>query len=383
MIIRYHVWWPSSNDPYYRYNISENSARANYYGVPSIGVPYLRIDGTVDGGSYSNFRTRIINESNISSPLNIQIEGNFDPATRNGQVQVTVMATDTITNTNLKLRIGVIESDIYWEAPNNTDWHHQTFRDLTPNANGIALTIQRNQVRRFTQDFSCPSPIVPENCEIFVFVQSDSGRRILQGNKKSVSSMFYTLEQFSLIAPLDLDSIQTSMPQFIWNASADPDSGFPINYEVILSRTPLFDPRSDIRSGLLPDTSWICDPALPNDTAFYWKVVATSEHAPLRTSREIWSFVVQDTGGCQYTPGDINGMPPANGIDVTYGVTYLKGGPVPPITCDMCPPNPPFYAAMDVNGSCSTNGLDVTYFVGFLKGGPGLIYCPACPPTDQ
>jgi hypothetical protein len=83
--------------------------------------------------------------------------------------------------------------------------------------------------------------------------------------------------------------------------------------------------------------------------------------------------------GCPYLPGDINGVPPANGIDVTYAVAYLKGGNPPPVSCDMCPQ--PLYAAMDVNGSCNTNGIDITYFVSFLKGGPPLRYCPDCPPA--
>jgi hypothetical protein len=94
------------------------------------------------------------------------------------------------------------------------------------------------------------------------------------------------------------------------------------------------------------------------------------------------TLTVQGGGGlCDYIPGNINGVAPANGIDVTYGVTYLKGGAVPPNTCPACPQPAPFYAAMDVNGSCTTNGIDITYFVGYLKGGPALLYCPTCPPN--
>jgi hypothetical protein len=85
--------------------------------------------------------------------------------------------------------------------------------------------------------------------------------------------------------------------------------------------------------------------------------------------------------GCAYLPGDINGVPPANGIDVTFGVTYFKGGAVPPVECPMCPQPAPFYGALDVNASCTVNGIDITYFVGYLKGGPSLIYCLSCPPA--
>jgi hypothetical protein len=90
--------------------------------------------------------------------------------------------------------------------------------------------------------------------------------------------------------------------------------------------------------------------------------------------------IMQSRGGCQYTLGDVNGSGTFNGIDVTYGVGYFKGGAVPPIVCD-CPPHGSIYAAGDVNGNCAFNGIDVTYMVGYFKGGPAPIPCPDCPPA--
>jgi hypothetical protein len=88
--------------------------------------------------------------------------------------------------------------------------------------------------------------------------------------------------------------------------------------------------------------------------------------------------------GCHYTPGDLNGNGVANGIDVSYAVSYLKGACIPPIDCN--PPctelSDPFYAALDVNGSCTVNGIDITYLVSYFKGGASLTYCHACPPAE-
>jgi hypothetical protein len=86
---------------------------------------------------------------------------------------------------------------------------------------------------------------------------------------------------------------------------------------------------------------------------------------------------------CTYTPGDVNGSDSYNGLDVTYGVSYLKGGPDPTCPVGSCPipPCDAFFYCGDVNGSCSYNGLDITYGVAYLKGGPALIYCPDCPPS--
>ena len=99
------------------------------------------------------------------------------------------------------------------------------------------------------------------------------------------------------------------------------------------------------------------------------------------------NLTVQDTaagGVCIYVPGDINGSGSPNGIDVTYGVAYLKGSTPPPIDCSPpCTGVPdPFYAAGDVNGTCGFNGIDITYYVAYLKSlQPSLLYCATCPPA--
>ncbi len=86
------------------------------------------------------------------------------------------------------------------------------------------------------------------------------------------------------------------------------------------------------------------------------------------------------TGGCSYIVGDINGNGNRNGLDVVYGVTYFKGGPPPPYSCE-CTPGNTWFVSGDANGSCNFNGLDVTYLVSYFKGGPAPIPCADCPPV--
>ncbi|UCE67238.1 MAG: hypothetical protein JSU85_04280 [Candidatus Zixiibacteriota bacterium] len=87
---------------------------------------------------------------------------------------------------------------------------------------------------------------------------------------------------------------------------------------------------------------------------------------------------------CHYVAGDVNGSDSYNGLDITYGVAYLKGGSEPMCPFGSCPfpsCNDFFYCG-DVNGNCSYNGLDITYGVNYLKGGDSPIPCPACPPIN-
>lgn len=102
------------------------------------------------------------------------------------------------------------------------------------------------------------------------------------------------------------------------------------------------------------------------------------------------TITVRDTSSlpavCAYRPGDINQNGSINGVDIVYGVNYLKGtGNPPPMDCGSpvgnCPEASPFYAAGDVNGNCAFNGIDITFFVRYLKlQVPNLLTCPDCLP---
>ncbi len=96
---------------------------------------------------------------------------------------------------------------------------------------------------------------------------------------------------------------------------------------------------------------------------------------------DMWAYPVIQSA-CAYRTGDANGSGTFNGLDVTFSVSYFKGGIPPPYSCE-CPPESgqSWYVAGDVNATCSFNGLDVTYMVAFFKGGPSPSPCPDCPPA--
>ena len=82
--------------------------------------------------------------------------------------------------------------------------------------------------------------------------------------------------------------------------------------------------------------------------------------------------------GCSYIVGDVNGSDSYNGLDVTFGVSFFKGGAEP--LCGECPVCPDWWYCGDVNGSCTYNGLDITYGVSYFKGGAGPNPCEDCAP---
>ena len=109
-------------------------------------------------------------------------------------------------------------------------------------------------------------------------------------------------------------------------------------------------------------------------------IVGQSSSPNYRVEAGFWVGSAPVVGGCSYTVGDANGNGSFNGLDVVYSVTYFKGGPVPPYSCE-CTPGNTWFVSGDVNASCNFNGLDVSYMVSYLKGGPTPHPCPNCPPA--
>jgi hypothetical protein len=182
--IRYHVWWPSQNDPYYQYNTAGNTARKNYYGFNF--VPYFLVDGTYQSGGYE---THIFNRSTIESPLAMNITGNYDQPNLEGQFTVHIYAEMDPGLSNLRLRVALVEDEIYWVAPNGTRLHHETFREMYPSTYGEPITISQGQNLEYTYNFTTPSPLVPRNLKLVAFVQSDLNREIVQGARAHVINL--------------------------------------------------------------------------------------------------------------------------------------------------------------------------------------------------
>ena len=92
------------------------------------------------------------------------------------------------------------------------------------------------------------------------------------------------------------------------------------------------------------------------------------------------SFTFQFLTNCNYTMGDGNNNGHFNGLDVVYVMSWLKGGPEPPMC--QCTPGTVWPVALDFNGSCSFNGLDILYVITYFKGGPAPEFCTDCPPNN-
>lgn len=204
--IVYHDGQNFPDDPFYCYNIPENTARVNYYPPHSDGyyyTPYAWIDGVVRGGfEYNMWEYMIINRHEIDSPLEIDLSGEFRESDRNGNLQIIITAHEAINWQELKLRIALTEDSIYYEALNNVLWHNHTMRDIIPDTLGVPFNISVNDTLEFNQSFSCPEPLNSQFCRLVVWVQDDQTQEILQSARITINQLTHVSVENDQVKPL-------------------------------------------------------------------------------------------------------------------------------------------------------------------------------------
>ncbi len=125
----------------------------------------------------------------VESPLNMVISGNWEENTRDVDVNLRIDVVGNVEQSNTHLYVGIIESDIYFEAPNGELWHNQVFRELlTPNA-GTPVTLVQDNSYSYDYNFTLDTEYAAENTEIFAFVQHEPSKEIYQGAKARVTQL--------------------------------------------------------------------------------------------------------------------------------------------------------------------------------------------------
>jgi hypothetical protein len=183
-IIRYHVSWPSSGDPFYQYNTTEPTVRTNYYN--NNYTPHCFFDGVMDGTyNYGAWPAIADGRSLVYSDLEMNITGYFDDNTGTGQFTVSIYAESTPGLGNLRLRSVLTESNISYGGHT---WN-QVFRDMLPSTYGEPITLTQGETLEFTYDLNITSPLISRNMQVVAFVQSDQNREILQSTKEWVPNL--------------------------------------------------------------------------------------------------------------------------------------------------------------------------------------------------
>jgi hypothetical protein len=157
----------------------------NYY------TPYAWIDGFIRGGYYFNNWWDSVNvRSQVESPVNITLGGEYNWEFKEGTLDISITAEEPIAWRGLKLRVALTEDSIYYQAPNGTNWHNFTLRDMIPDAAGMPVEISQGETVQFQQSFICPAPLRPDYCRLVAWLQADSSDlEILQTSKIMINEL--------------------------------------------------------------------------------------------------------------------------------------------------------------------------------------------------
>ena len=138
--IKYHVNWPSANDPMFLHNTGENSARTSYYSVNS--VPHVVIDGNRFSDNPGHLNQSVINQlSVLESPMELRLTYEVDEVKNIITVFVMGRASTDIMG-SLKLYVGVIEKEIHFTSapgPNGERDFYSVMKKMLPNSTGTVL----------------------------------------------------------------------------------------------------------------------------------------------------------------------------------------------------------------------------------------------------
>lgn len=135
--LKYHCWWPSANDPFFKADADEMRTRINFLNTTS--APTVFIDGTVSSGYVAAFDAAI--DEALLKPQRIGMEVNSN-LSESGElaVSITLRPTESIASDNLNLFVCVIEEETVLDsAPNGEKRFSNCVRKMLPNANGEPL----------------------------------------------------------------------------------------------------------------------------------------------------------------------------------------------------------------------------------------------------
>ncbi|KAA3611073.1 MAG: T9SS C-terminal target domain-containing protein [Calditrichaeota bacterium] len=182
--VRYHAWWPGSDDPMYGANKSHNENRINYYSINS--VPAYTIDGISKGtpGNIPKMRSEMNSQLAKFSPIKINVSAKF--AEDSVKTNIQVLGLQDVAATNLKLRVAIIERKKTYNSPpgsNGEKIFHDVMRTMLPTAQGTSIeSITNSDSLYYSFSVATKGYWHLDDLAVVAWVQSDDTKEIIQSN---------------------------------------------------------------------------------------------------------------------------------------------------------------------------------------------------------
>lgn len=179
--LKYHCWWPTGSDPFFRADSEELTTRISFLNTNS--APTVFIDGKATSGYVAAF------DQAINSALEKPVRINFDVTsnlTDDGKLSVGVKlhSVEAIKSSNLRLFVCVIEEKATLNsAPNGEKEFLNSVRKMLPNANGEDLGNALSQIggeAEFNYEWNANTFYDLSNLGLVAFVQDMTTHEVIE-----------------------------------------------------------------------------------------------------------------------------------------------------------------------------------------------------------
>ncbi len=222
--VKYHVWWPGSNDPMYLHNVPENTERTNYYGVS--GVPHVIMGGvthpvypyTTPGSLQDGYDLQMA----AGTPLEISVT---DTRVTGDSIKadITLNLVAPLPAGNHYLRVMAVERWIHYASPPGSNGEadfYDVFRKAYPDILGTSIPTSAG-----TYNYSFTYPIdmavwVDSMIYSIAFVQDDVSKIVWGSAKGRDLAVDATFEQkITIEKQVTSFNNNNEKPHFLFNNS--------------------------------------------------------------------------------------------------------------------------------------------------------------------
>ncbi len=186
--IKYHAPIPRSTDRLWKESQTWGRPRMTYLFAPTAfefgTAPNAWVDGALIGPVAQNWVNQL--DQDLSLPPDAKIE--LTKVVNGSTITVTIKATGLMASTlsDLRLHTVVTESNIEYNDGNSELIHYDVMRTMLPDAAGEQISLARNETKTFTRQITIDPTWVQNNCDVVVFIQSNTSKYVLQAAKTTL-----------------------------------------------------------------------------------------------------------------------------------------------------------------------------------------------------
>jgi len=181
--LRYHTWWPNSQDVCYLHNPTQITDRVNYYScsyVPSFRFEGRKFSDPSSFGTfeewYAYFRAECDTLSQVPSDFRIDILDQYC-ADESVFVSFDVVAVDTPVTGELHLMMAVTET---WVRHPVSGRQNDPFRDFIPDSDGEILAMGAGDSLHFDWSYPWHEDYHPDRMQVVIFIQKWGTKKVQQ-----------------------------------------------------------------------------------------------------------------------------------------------------------------------------------------------------------